>query len=69
MGQLTINCEECIDCGACINACPTNAMSEMLEMCKNFACSSHCTAASDECTECGQCAEDCPFSFITVGLS
>ena len=44
--------EECISCGACINECPSNCISEGEPYKVNAA----------ECSDCGACANVCPAS-------
>ena len=43
--------DDCIACGACVEACPTSAI-------KEGDCKYEINA--DECIECGACAEACP---------
>ena len=50
--------EECGLCGACVEVCPTGAvtMDEVV------------TINPDECTGCGVCVEQCPNQAITLGV-
>ncbi len=43
--------DECIQCGACADACPVNAISEG---------DGKYVINADTCLECGACAENCP---------
>jgi ferredoxin len=45
--------DECISCGACVEACPVNAIAEG---------DGKYEINADECIECGACAEACPVS-------
>jgi ferredoxin len=50
----TIN-DECINCGACVDTCPVDAISEQGEM--------HVIDAAT-CTDCGACVDSCPVDAI-----
>lgn len=50
--------EECINCGACVDECPTEAISEGEER--------H-IIDPELCTDCGACVEACPTEAITEG--
>ena len=43
--------DDCIACGACVEACPVNAIAEG---------DGKYEINADECIECGACAEACP---------
>jgi ferredoxin len=43
--------DECISCGACVAACPADAISEGSDKYEIDA---------DTCVDCGACAEACP---------
>jgi len=47
--------EECIMCGACIDECPEEAISESDEI---------CVIDPEKCTDCGSCVEVCPTDAI-----
>jgi len=47
--------EECINCGACIDECPEDAITEGDEI---------STIDPDKCTDCGSCVEVCPVDAI-----
>ncbi len=47
--------EECIMCGACIDECPEEAISESDEI---------CVIDAEKCTDCGSCVEVCPTDAI-----
>ncbi|HQJ52386.1 MAG TPA: 4Fe-4S binding protein, partial [Anaerolineae bacterium] len=56
MALLEINREECIGCGACVDACPFGA----LRLVDNIA------EVDDKCTACGACLEVCPVSALSL---
>lgn len=45
--------DACIMCGACADACPSEAISEG---------EAQYVIDADKCVSCGQCAENCPVS-------
>ncbi len=47
--------EECINCGACVDECPEEAISEGDE--------TH-VIDPEKCTDCGSCVEVCPVEAI-----
>lgn len=47
--------EECINCGACIDECPTEAITEGEEI---------SVIDSEKCTDCAACVEVCPVEAI-----
>ncbi len=53
----TVNEQECISCGACVDACPCGVL-EMGDVAK--------VANPDDCTQCGSCVEACPCGAITL---
>ncbi|TGU72192.1 4Fe-4S dicluster domain-containing protein [Geomonas terrae] len=48
--------DECINCGACDDSCPVNAISEA---------GNKRTIAADTCIDCGACVDTCPVSAIS----
>ena len=50
--------EDCINCGACVDECPVEAISE--------GDGKHVINA-DECIDCGACAAACPTDAISEG--
>jgi len=51
-----INKEKCTGCGACVDACPVNAIK--IENDK--------AAISDDCIDCGACVNQCPVEAISL---
>ncbi len=51
-----INPEECTACGACVDECPVEAISEGDDF---------YTIDADECTDCGACVDVCPVECIS----
>ena len=51
---VTINADECIACGVCVDACPNGAL----------AVADVCTV-SDACVDCGSCIDECPVGAIS----
>ncbi|MGI5831885.1 MAG: 4Fe-4S binding protein [Thermoguttaceae bacterium] len=49
--------ESCVGCGACVDACPCDALSTDEE---GFA------VVSDDCAGCGACVDACPTGAITI---
>lgn len=49
--------DECINCGACDESCPVNAISED---------GSKRTISADTCIDCGACVDTCPVSAISA---
>lgn len=68
-----INADKCVDCGACIKACPKGLIQSTLQReVKRVSCSNHdagntarsvCTAA---CLACGLCVKACAFQAIVL---
>ena len=56
MALLEINRDECIGCGACVDACPFGA----LKLVDNIA------TVDDKCTACGACIEVCPVDALKL---
>ena len=52
-----IDCEACISCGACVEFCPVDAISE----------GDDCYIIDAEtCTDCDACTDECPVSAISA---
>lgn len=49
--------DECINCGACDDSCPVNAISEAGDK---------RVIAADSCIDCGACVDTCPVSAISA---
>ncbi len=50
--------DECVNCGACIDQCPSEAISEGADK--------H-VIDPDKCVDCGACVESCPNEAIAAG--
>ncbi|MEA3408790.1 MAG: 4Fe-4S binding protein [Candidatus Eisenbacteria bacterium] len=50
--------DACTSCGACVSACPVEAISEGEDK---------YIIDPEACTDCGLCAEECPFDAIAPG--
>jgi len=49
--------DECINCGACDDSCPVNAISEQ---------SGKRAIDGDTCIDCGACVDTCPVNAISA---
>lgn len=49
---------ECISCGACVESCPVDAISEGADQ---------YTIDAESCVDCGACCDSCPVDAITAG--
>lgn len=67
-----INPNKCIECGKCKEACPYNAISDVMRPCKR-ACPTSALSINEEkkaviddekCIQCGACVYQCPFGAI-----
>lgn len=73
-GRAYINQDACKECGLCKNACPYNAISEVMRPCKTV-CPTQALAIDPEdrraminkkdCIDCGACMSACPFGAIS----
>ena len=54
--QVRVDYGICHFCGACVGACPENAI---------FLRSSHLVITRELCTECGRCAAACPLQALS----
>ena len=52
-----VNASECVGCGACVDACP----SEAIKLEGDVA-----VVNEAECVDCGACVDECPNEAITV---
>lgn len=71
-GRAYINQEKCIECGRCKEACPYNAIADVMRPCRR-ACSAGAISFDDrrkaviddeKCIQCGACITQCPFGAI-----
>ncbi len=68
----------CRECGMCRDACPYNAIAELIRPCKR-ACpvdaitmdfdTGTCVIDESKCIQCGACVRSCPFGAITTKVS
>lgn len=56
--NITNDVNRCIDCGACIALCPTNAIS--------FTEDWSIKVEGDKCIRCGACVEACPLRSLSI---
>ena len=53
---VTINADDCIACGVCVDECPQNALS----------LDGVCVVDEDACIDCGSCIDQCPVEAISA---
>ena len=53
-----ISAEKCSGCGACISACPVEAISQDGDK---------CVIDAEKCVDCGACTGQCPAEAISQG--
>jgi len=51
-----VDIEKCTACGACVDVCPTDAITV----------EDHAVVNEDECTECGACVPECPTEALSL---
>ena len=56
MARLEVVEEKCVGCGACVTACPFNAITMENSL----------AAVNDRCTLCGACVEACPYGALVL---
>ncbi|ACB84421.1 4Fe-4S dicluster domain-containing protein [Natranaerobius thermophilus] len=67
-----IDGQKCIECGKCKDACPYNAIVDVMRPCKkacgvnaiNIEVNKKATIDNDKCIQCGACVYQCPFGAI-----
>lgn len=71
-GKAVINYDKCIECGRCKEACPYNAIADVMRPCKRDCPTNAITFDDrklaiidyDKCISCGACVYNCPFGAI-----
>ena len=53
---VTIDKEKCTACGACVDACPVDALKV----------NDNAEVNEDECIDCGTCVDECPVEAISL---
>ncbi len=56
MARLEVVEEKCVGCGACLKACPYDALSIEGSL----------AAVNDRCTLCGACVDSCPYDALVL---
>ncbi|MDD5112145.1 MAG: 4Fe-4S binding protein [Candidatus Altiarchaeota archaeon] len=56
--KISVNRDTCIDCGACIGLCPTNAL--------NFDSKAKLEIFEDKCIQCKACVRACPMKALSI---
>jgi len=57
-GKPEFDLDECIGCGACVNVCPTEALTQ-IDDCQAIPPARKITLRYDTCIFCGNCSENC----------
>ena len=55
--SLRVDAEKCTVCGACVDTCPTDALSILNE---------RIIVREEDCIDCGACEDECPVAAIRV---
>lgn len=66
MNRITINQENCKECGYCMHFCPKKVVLKKDTLVNSKGYYPVCVAEQDECVACGICATMCPEGAIKV---
>ncbi len=53
---VTISASDCVGCGVCVDACPTEALSVEDDV---------CVVDAEKCVDCSTCISECPTEAIS----